>query len=217
MDLNNDGHLDLIVGEYGVKTGTPTGKVRFFERKADGTLKQSVPLVCAGKEITNRYTSPRMVDWNNDGLLDLVLGSNHKAAQLFINNGTKEAYRFDSVTELATVSGQKIGMKYGRQQVRVLDLDGDGKKDLITCGWNHNKDGELFFFYKNVGTDASPKFAEPTTLKYEDGTDVTTRAKACNARLAIHDYNGDGIEDLIFVDYRDGYYNPVKICLGARD
>jgi hypothetical protein len=217
VDFNNDGQLDLIIGEYGVKTGTPTGKVRYFERNSDGTLKQSVPLECAGEEITNRYMSPCIVDWNNDGTLDLVLGSNHKAALVFINRGTKEAYRFDASTELTTVSGKDIGMKHGRQQVRVVDLDHDGKKDLITCGWNHDKDGELFFFFKNVGTDAEPRFDEATTLKYEDGTDVTTRAKACNARFAIYDYNSDGIEDLIFVDYRDGYYNPVKLCLGTED
>ena len=216
MDFNSDGHLDLIIGEYGVKTGTPTGKVHYFQRRADGTLKQSVKLVCNGKEITNRYTSPCLVDWNNDGLLDLVLGSNHKAAQLYINAGTKEAYRFDSVTELTTVSGEKMGMKYGRQQIRVLDLDGDGKKDLLTCGWDHNQDGELFFFYKNVGTDDKPRFDKATTLKYQDGTDVVTRAKACNARFALFDYNGDGIEDLVFVDYRDGYFNPVKVCFGIR-
>ncbi len=217
MDFNDDGRLDLIIGEYGVKTGTPTGKVHYFERNADGTLKQSVVLTCAEEDITNRYTSPCIVDWNNDGKLDLVLGSNHKAAQLFINQGTREAYRFDASTELTTVSGTDIGVKYGRQQIRVLDLDHDGKKDLVTCGWNQDKDGELFFFYKNVGTDEDPKFDQAATFKYENGTDVTTRAKACNARFAIHDFNGDDIEDLIFVDYRDGYCNPIKICLGSKD
>lgn len=216
MDFNNDGLDDLIIGEYGVKTGTPTGKVRYFERKADGSLKQSVVLKCANREITNRYTSPCVVDWNSDGKLDLVLGSNNKVAQLFINMGTREAYAFKSVTELETMSGQGIGMKYGRQQIRVLDLDNDGKKDLITCGWTANGDGETFFFFKNIGTDKEPRFDKATLLQYEDGRPVTTRKKHCNARFAIHDYNRDGALDLIFVDYRDGYYNPVKICLGIK-
>ena len=215
MDFNNDGLLDLIVGEYGVKTGTPTGKVRFFARKADGQLKESVALQCAGEEITNRYTSPCIVDFNNDGKLDLVLGSNHEVAQLFINTGSKEAYRFDTVSELSTNVGTKIGFRYGRQQIRVLDFDSDGKKDLITCGWNVDPEGELFFFYKNIGTDKDPQFAEAVTLKYADGSDVTTRKKHCNARFSIHDYNQDGVLDLVFVDYRDNYYNPVKICLGV--
>ncbi len=150
MDFNNDGLLDVIVGEYGVKTGTPTGKIRFFQRRADGQLKQSVAIQCAGTEITNRYTSPCIVDWNNDGKLDLVLGSNNKVAQLFINTGTKEAYRFDTFSELATKAGAKIGIRHGRQQIRVMDLDNDGKKDLITCGWNADIDGELFFFHRNI-------------------------------------------------------------------
>ena len=105
MDFNNDGNLDLVIGEYGVKTGTPTGKVRFFERNKDGSLKQSVNLQCNGQDITNRYTSPCVVDWNNDGKLDLILGSNSKAAQIFINKGSKESYRFDSFSVLKTVSG----------------------------------------------------------------------------------------------------------------
>ena len=215
MDFNNDGKLDLIIGEYGIKTGTPTGKVRFFQRQSPTLLKQSVPLKCAGEEITNRYTSPCIVDWNNDGKLDLVLGSNNEAAQLFINTGTKEAYQFDSVSELSTQAGNGIGIRHGRQQIRVLDLDGDGKKDLITCGWNADPDGELFFFYKNIGSDPAPQFSQPQTLKHKDGSNVTTRDKHCNARFAIHDYNADGILDLIFVDYRDNYYNPIKICLGC--
>lgn len=215
MDFNNDGLKDLVIGEYGVKTGTPTGKVHFFQRKADGSLKNSVKLSCAGEEITDRYTSPCIVDWNNDGRLDLVLGSNHDAARLFINTGTQEAYRFESVSEIKTLSGQKISMKYGRQQIRVVDLDNDGKKDLITCGWHGGEDGEVFFVYKNVGTDKEPAFDNPTLLQYEDGSPVATRKKHCNARFAIYDYNEDGTLDLIFVDYRDGYYNPVKICLGV--
>jgi hypothetical protein len=215
VDFNNDGKLDLVIGEYGVKTGTPTGKVKFFERQSSGLLKQSVALQCGGQEITNRYTSPCIVDWNNDGKLDLVLGSNNEVAQLFINTGTKEAYQFDGFTELTDQSGEKIGMRYGRQQIRVLDFDGDGKKDLITCGWNAEEGGERFLFYKNVGSDQAPQFAQAQTLKYEDGSDVTTRKKHCNARFAIHDYNADGVVDLIFVDYRDNYYNPVKICLGT--
>jgi len=216
VDFNNDGHLDLIIGEYGIKTGTSTGKVHFFERNSDGTLKQSVKLKCAGKEITNRYTSPCIVDWNNDGKLDLVLGSNNDVAQLFINQGKKEVYKFESSLDLMDDNGEKIGVKHGRQQVRVLDLDNDGKKDLITCGWNHDKEGELFYFFKNIGTDKEPKFKKAGALKYIDGANVTTRKKACNARFAIHDYNNDGVLDLIFVDYRDGYNNPVKICIGVK-
>lgn len=217
MDFNNDGMLDLIVGEYGVKTGTPTGKVRYFKRKADGTLEDSVALQCAGKEITNRYTSPCIVDWNNDGKLDLVLGSNHKVAQLFLNTGTKKAYKFESVTELETQSGKKIAARVGRQQVRVVDFDNDGKKDVITCGWNAtSRKGELFYFFKNVGTDKEPKFGKGVPLQYADGSNVATRKTNCNARFAIHDYNNDGVLDLVFVDYRDGYYNPIKICLGTK-
>lgn len=216
MDWNKDGHLDIIIGEYGVKTGTPTGKVRFFERKPDGGLKESVPLKCAGEEITNRYTSPCIVDWNNDGKLDMVLGSNHKVAQLFLNTGFNKQYEFKSVSDLKTVSGTPIGIRIGRQQVRVLDFNKDGKKDLITCGWNGDRDGEVFFFYANIGTDAKPEFDKAVPLKYEDQTPVRTRATHCNARFDIFDYNGDGFLDLIFVDYRDNYINPIKICLGTR-
>ncbi len=91
MDWNHDGKLDLIVGEYGVKTGTPIGKVRFFARESADRVKESVALTCAGEEITNRYTSPCVVDWNGDGKLDLVLGSNHGVAQLFLNTGSSGA------------------------------------------------------------------------------------------------------------------------------
>ncbi len=216
MDFNNDGKPDLIVGEYGVKTGTPTGKVRFFARRSPDRLEAGVPLRCAGEEITDRYTSPCIVDWNNDGRLDLVLGSNHEVARLFLNCGTREAYRFDSSIELTDRSGRKIGIRHGRQQVRVLDLDGDGRKDLITCGWNGDEGGEVFLFHRNTGADRAPEFDPARRLKHRDGSDVVTRKRHCNARFAIHDHDGDGVPDLVFVDYREHYYNPVKICRGIR-
>ncbi len=82
-------------------------------------------------------------------------------------------------------------------------------------GWNNNPDGELFYFYKNIGTDLQPEFDKSAFLRYVNDANVLTRKKACNARFAVTDYNNDGIMDLIFVDYRDGYHNPARICIGT--
>jgi hypothetical protein len=216
VDFNNDGLVDPIVGEYGVKTGTPTGKVKYFQRNKNGGLDRAVNLKCGDKEITNRYTSPCIVDWNEDGKLDLILGSNNKVPQIFINVGTKEAYKFSSFSLLSTKNGKPITINHGRQQIRVCDLDGDGRKDVVTCGWNGNQSGgERFFLYRNVGTNAKPEFSSFTILKHVGGKDVVTRKTHCNARFDLFDVNGDGVLDLVFADYRDGYENPIKICLGT--
>ncbi len=233
MDWNNDGYKDLIIGHYGVKTGTPTGKVHYFERNSNGSLKATEHLEYAGKEITARYTAPCVVDWNNDGLLDLIVGTcddttngvRYFSPMLFINEGTKEQYQFNEIQHLKTSDNKYIDdYYYGRVHPKVTDLDNDGKKDLILNGWEWNGDpGEQFLFYKNIGTDDNPILATKQNLYEHDGTTMFTSTKNYrNARFDIYDWNGDGFEDIIWVDYKSTindtvYVNPIFISLSSTD
>ncbi len=63
-DINNDGHLDLVVT-------CATGLVRVYLAKGDGTFRYSTAEL--GLEQKFKATGTILADFNNDGLLDMVL------------------------------------------------------------------------------------------------------------------------------------------------
>lgn len=63
-DINNDGHLDLVVT-------CKTGLVRFYLAKGDGTFRYASAEL--GLEQKFKATGAALADFNRDGLLDLVL------------------------------------------------------------------------------------------------------------------------------------------------
>jgi hypothetical protein len=97
--------------------------------------------------------TPCVVDWNNDGKKDLVVGALDGKIHIFINEGTDTAPDF-RVETFAQAGGSPLVVPSSRSSPDILDLDGDGKKDLLTG----NTNGELLF-YSNVATDAAPAFS----------------------------------------------------------
>ncbi len=180
--------------------------------------------MCDGTPLLGRYVSPCIIDWNNDGLLDLIVGysswdntieRDKPENTIFINKGTKEQYLFEDGDTLKTKSGTKIIASRNRTQFRVADLDKDGKKDLIMCGWDNVVTSEPWYYYRNIGSDNSPELAEAVTFKHKDNSVLYAGEVYCNARFDLWDWNNDGFLDLIYADY-DNFntqYNPVRFCL----
>jgi hypothetical protein len=98
-----------------------------------------------------------VADWNDDSMKDLVVGALDGKIHLFLNEGTDTSPDFVSET-YAQEDGEDLVVPCefppGRSSPVVRDLDGDGKKDLLTG----NTDGELLF-YSNVGTSGAPSFS----------------------------------------------------------
>ena len=77
-----------------------------------------------------------------------------------------------------------------RSSPAILDLDGDGKKDLLSG----NTNGELLF-YSNAGDDASPTFSGYTSVQSEDvAIDLPGTPRS---RPFVTDWTGDGVADLL--------------------
>ncbi len=78
----------------------------------------------------------------------------------------------------------------GRSSPALMDLDGDGRKDLLVG----NTNGAILL-YPNQGSDAAPSFS---TYEYvtADGVEIdlpgTPRSRPC-----ITDWTGDGLPDLL--------------------
>ena len=136
-DLNGDGHMDIIAGNFGghfyVFNGLGKGK---FEAKAQKLMLKS------GKPMhVQHHSDPFLIDWDKDGDLDLLSGSNSGGVFLFTNHGDKKAWSFGVSQTLVEPVGYKAGpMKFGdahitgpqmATRVYVDDLNEDGKWDLL--------------------------------------------------------------------------------------
>ncbi|MGD9109358.1 MAG: VCBS repeat-containing protein [Phycisphaerales bacterium] len=118
-----------------------------------GTLLQVGPVGSkVNIDVGSRATSI-IADWNSDGRKDLVVGAYDGRVHLFINEGTDTEPNF-LVETYAQDGGADLDVSFGRSSPVVLDVDYDGRKDLLTG----NTNGQLLF-YRNVGTDENPTFS----------------------------------------------------------
>jgi hypothetical protein len=199
VDINDDGLKDLIVGDG-------AGYVNFFERNSDKTLKANNKIKANGAVLKlSEGTCPFMVDWNEDGLLDLVVGCTDKSmgVRLYLNSGTKKQYTFTDFTRLKA-GGSNFG--YERNQVKVVDLNHDGKKDLLVS--SGLLDNPRLYYFENIGTNAEPELKAAVTLMTKNNRPVTADM---DLFYDVGDWNNDGGWDII----AGGYEGPrIHLYLG---
>ncbi|PCJ14302.1 MAG: hypothetical protein COB10_04435 [Planctomycetota bacterium] len=199
MDYDADGDLDILSGSY-------TGELYLFERKADGSFVQGRYLLNnKGEDLKAKALSVTVeaMDVDADDDLDLVLGTRSGAVEIFENVGTraKPAYTGES-RPLMTVDGKKVK----GSNAHHADWDGDGLRDLVLgseYGGVH--------WYRNEGTNNSPKYGAQQSLL--DGRDWEKRQEAdgpvgagSRTKVFVTDWNGDGRADLLVGDVQWLYY-----------
>lgn len=189
-----DDRKDLLVG-------LTDGTVRVFPNVGtdfvptfDAPLTVQVGVPAVNLAVGARAT-PAFVDWNSDGMTDLVVGAIDGKIHIYINCGCGGAvpphfYYSDPIGDFAKENDHDLVVPSARSSPVVLDLDGDGKKDLLTG----NTEGELLF-YRNVGTDANPKFS-PYSLVESDGIPINL-AGSSRSRPFVCDWTGDGYLDVL--------------------
>ena len=192
MDFNNDGVLDLILGER-------DGYYNFYTGNGDGTLHFiGYPEDNAGNPINRNFNSAGYLDdWNEDGYIDFIAGgydtetTSGGLLQVYLNTGddiTSPIWNSTVIDLTSTVCNK------WRITHQTYDLDGDGDKDLV-LGYEMGN----VWFSENTGTNSNPAFNGYVQLEC-DGGDVDVYNNydgGGRERENVADYNSDGVPDLL--------------------
>ena len=182
-DLNDDGIPDVIIGEI-------DGLIHYFEGSGNGnyTIKQFNYL---GVDVGNG-AMPNLVDINDDGLLDLIIGNKKGNIHFYINSGTKAECNFELRTE-----------KWGNIDLSSIDVQGAWMScDIL----NHPKHGKLLiigtqpgntYAYKNVSIESDVTF-ELISDNYFNNNEGE------RATIAIGDLNNDTFSEIIIGNMSGG-------------
>ena len=222
VDFNGDGHLDLVCGDE-------DGRVAFIEntgKVVDGQPQFLPPRYFrqhADRVKFGALAAPVSIDWDGDGLEDLIVG-NTAGYIGFIKNLGGDPMRWAApvylsaagqvIREQAGPNGSIQGpaeAKWGYTNPAVGDWDGDGLPDILTNGiWGR------VLFYKNIGTRTAPRLAAAQTVEVAwtgatpkpawmwwnpAGKDLVTQWRTTPLMV---DLNKDGLMDLVMLD-REGY------------
>jgi hypothetical protein len=155
--------------------------------------------VGAGAIDVDSYSVPAIVDWNLDGVRDLVVGEktadNTGKVRIYLNTGTAEWPTFDTFS-YAQQNGQDLTTVAGTACLgafpRVFDWDRDGNKDLLVG----LADGRIQVFL-NIATDDAPAFGASSYVQVGAAGAKADLDIGARAAFDVVDWNNDVREDLV--------------------
>ncbi len=174
LDLNNSGHLDLVISVFG---GGDVGEVFWMENMGNGDYQKRELLTLSG----SLNITP--VDLNGDGRMDLVsfVAQEHETIIAFINQGRGQFDRLDILS-----AGHPL---FGGTSMIVEDLNQDGRPDIIfTNGdaFDTQPDPKPYHGVQWLENKGNLKFAVHDIGRFYGA-----------AKVAVGDMNDDGHLDIV--------------------
>ena len=146
----------------------------------------------AGKALLTQWrTTPVAVDWNHDGLVDLVM-LDHEGYLCLFERARREGRLVllppqrvfcDEAGQPLRLNARTAGQS-GRRKLCVVDWDGDGKLDLLVNSPSAD-------FYRQV------KAADGKWCFRNEGPLVKQNIEGHDVSPAVVDFRGDGIPDFV--------------------
>lgn len=154
-DFDNDGWLDLVATHACGGTGTPCHTNWLFHNNGDGTFTEII-----NSDVTTglaAYTSANWSDFDNDGDMDLFIGSGQ------ISANSKDHIYVNQLMETGTadLERRQTGVLFGDlrdgQNWSLIDYDNDGDLDAFVTNWKQDVPCD---FYKNNGDGTFTRLLE---------------------------------------------------------
>jgi Tfp pilus assembly protein PilF len=181
-DFDDDGDIDLfVVNENSSNT--------LYANQRQGLFKDVTEI--SGLSSSGGSSSVTVGDFNNDGFLDLFVGSidgDNNELYRNLGNGRFEALK-NNKEMFASLSQVNIF------DTKFFDFDNDGFLDIIIAGDPKNNGGRGLFLYHNDGNEL-----------FTDVSGLLPESPRSGRQIALFDYNGDGDLDVVLAGLNGGVF-----------
>lgn len=176
-DMDLDGKPDLIIPDYfnnylTVTRNTSTSGVISFAAKV------TFPWASGGQP-----NEVSIGDFDGDGKPDVALGGNGGGTfvSVYRNTSTPGTISFAARVDFTASSGQGNGNK-------VIDIDGDGKPDILSVHWS----GNCLWVLRNTSSGAG-------NISFATGVSFSTTSQP--HKIDVGDLDGDGKPDVVITAF----------------
>jgi len=209
-DWNGDNDPDLLIGQE-------SGHITFVENSS-GTLLEEKHVLQKNPNVKSGCASvPSLCDWDNDGDIDIIVGTAAGFLELFENDKGefKPVKRLEASGKVIRIQAGELGSVQGPKEARwgylcpeATDWDMDGDMDIVAgCVTGQN------LFFENTGSANKPVLAPakkltvdwsgtdpvyPKEMRYEPGPNELITQWRC--KPVVIDWNGDNLPDYITID-----------------
>lgn len=220
-DIDGDGDTDVVIGEASTGEGIYGATLSYYENtgtaaapvfeKQSGETHPLAGAIAKVAEIGFGAAYPTLVDLDDDGDLDLVIGGDfsylnpqqtyiEQNVLYFRNDGVSPTQPNLTYVEAASNPFAELDPQRSNLQLDIADLDDDQEPEILEVGSNW---GSNITLYENSGTLASPVFGVAASNPYPDPP-AEGQLLDGYVRLSTVDTDADGDLDTIIGVSPDG-------------